>query len=125
MLRFSSAGLRELCQMVQQVKPFISERDYILLSSITNFVRLDGNIREADYARLISIVENYTLEHGLVTPPRPLSFQSDRAATPDLIQDCEEMSHICLLNLRYFLLSYSGIDNSPQACQGLELSLEN
>lgn len=123
-LRFSSAGLRELCHLTQQAKPFISEQDYILLSSITNSVRPDGNVSEADYARLISIAENYTRERGLATQPQPLNVPSDGAAAPALAQDSEEISYICLLNLRYFLLSYSGIDHFPQESQGLELLLE-
>lgn len=125
MLRFSSTGLNELHHLTQQVKSFILEEDYILLSSITNSIRADGSIDEVDYTRLVSLVENYTKEGNLAIQPHTIVDPSDGSAIHVLTQENEEIAYISLLNLRLFLLSYSGIDNpSLQAEQTPGLSLE-
>lgn len=125
MLRFSSTGLNELHHLTQQVKSFILEEDYILLSSITNSIRADGSIDEVDYTHLVSLVESYTKEGNLGIPPHTIVDPSDGGAIHVLTQENEEIAYISLLNLRLFLLSYSGIDNpSLQAEQTPGLSLE-
>ena len=125
MLQFSSTGLNELHHLTQQAKSFIIEQDYILLSSITNSIRKDRSISEADYARLIDLIESYTQEGNLSMSPMPLSDSSESAIESTPTIEDEDMAHISLLNLRFFLLSYSGITNSPQTGQNAGLSLEH
>ena len=124
MLRFSSTGLNELHHLTQQVKPFILEEDYILLSSITNSISADGDIEEIDYSRLVDLIESYTQEGDLGGPPHLICGLSDGSAIPHSAQENEETPYISLLNFRLFLLLYSGIDISSQAGLNMGLSLE-
>lgn len=126
MLRFSTTGLHELNHLIQQVKPFISEQDYILLSTIANSIREDRVIAETDYIRLIRLVEAYIRAGNCCTPPCNLSNSFKNINTsPSTSQPIyEEISHINLLNLQLFLLSYSGVDAVRQENLNSSIMLE-
>lgn len=114
MLCFSPSGLVELRHLAEQIKPYISDADYIQLSSIANSIRDDGCIEERDYSKLISLVENYTKEGNLHLPPSRLENTVEaNDVFPD--QEDEDIAYISLLNFRYFLLSYAGVNPSTRS----------
>lgn len=128
MIYFSSTGLKELYNLIQQVKPFLLEADYILISSISNSVCEDGGIEEADYTRLVSIIESYTREGSLGMPPRrlPVSGLSNQVNSHKITEtnNIDEIAYISLITLLVFLLSCSGIEISPQVDRTLNRSFE-
>lgn len=118
MLFFSELGLCELRAHLMQSKPYIGKDSYNQLWSIISAIGADRATTQHSYEQIVHLLEPYTRQQsatGVESLPR-----SEEA---ECLQGLEEgISSIepdtVIRAFRYFLLSYSGIENFEPAADG-------
>lgn len=105
---FSKEGLTDLKNLIQQVEPFVSPSDYITISEIVCGIGTERYISTDNYNRLTNIVEQYSLVKDVLG----VSEYTHECVQLPFEDQKDTNSENAVLTLRFFLLTYYGIERN-------------
>lgn len=115
MLFFSETGLSELRTQFLQSKPYIGQDRYNQLWSMISSIGSDRAITQNDYDHILQLLEPFSRQHGVAG----ISSLPEREEKSNVVEEppLEESAEV-VFALRFFLLSYAGIEYFEPTAEG-------